>query len=233
MEDSLESNRSPFNRGPDPRRREMSGFCDTCGRVLEPMDYLSCQQCYVEKKRIKRRYSRRAAQRQLERALARVQELADDPMLRHWIPDAVILFGSMLKDDDSAVGDVDLCILGESTARRRLESFDQLREWARNNAPASFDYARLPFYPETAARQFIRHRNNLLAMTLQTDFTIVGGGRPFPYRIIWTRAGVDAAELQRVIEARRPFAYAESVREREMLVQMAEQRTLESSRVRG
>jgi len=69
----------PFNRGPDPERLHMVGFCRFCGRVLEPTDYLHCAPCYPEEKHTARRYSREAAQRQLEGVLQRIKQVAANP----------------------------------------------------------------------------------------------------------------------------------------------------------
>lgn len=204
----------PAAHGPDSSRRGLVGFCEACGRVLEPTDYLECAACYRKIKQAKRRYSRASAQRQLECALQRVQQLANEPLLCHWIPDAAILFGSMLDARKEKVGDVDLCITGDFAHKHGLETPEEMRMWASANAPASATLSDWLFYPGKAAYSFIKKGNTLLSLILRSEFESVGGGRPFPYEIVWARTGVDAGTLRATIDAGRPVILAKSIEER-------------------
>lgn len=200
--------------GPDHSRLGLVGFCDSCGRVLEPMDYLECAACYLENKHTKRRYSRASAQRQLDRALERIGHLAKNPMLCHWVPHAAILFGSMLDPKKTKVGDVDLCVIGRDTAREKLETSAQMISWTSTEAPTSTPRERLYSYPRQAAQKFIKKQNTLLSLVLREDFASVGGGRPFPYEIVWLRVGGDAEALRATIDAARLAAFSDSIEER-------------------
>ena len=105
-----------------------------------------------------------------------------------------------------------------------METYQSMKEWTIEHSPASFDSLRVGSYPYSAARRVIRARDSLLALTLQDDFSVVGGGRPFPYRVIWTRPELNPENLVRAVEAERPKKFAESIAERETLVELAMRR---------
>jgi hypothetical protein len=178
------------------------------------MDYLHCAPGYSELKRTKRRFQRATAERQLHCALERIQQLADDPMLCHWLPSAAILFGSMLDPQTTRVGDVDLCEIGRDTALEGLETSEQLITWAPTTDFNSRERERLYSVPRQMASKYIKKQNTLLSLALRDDFEHVGGGRRFPYEIVWTRTGVDAGTLRAQIEAARPAIHASSIKDR-------------------
>ena len=215
MNTSNDNNRPQFNTGPDPIRTQMVGFCAGCGCVLEPLDYLQCRTCYRNEKQTSRRYNRATAQRQLEFVLERVKYVSDHPLLFHWVPTSVILFGSMLKTVEAKVGDIDLDIAGQDAFHLGYESRDDKWKWidtTPNNA-GSLDKVNVP---QKAALSFIRKGATLLKLTTYGRwFPMVGGGRPFPFKVLWTREGsMDQDALTASIENDRPGYLVSSIKER-------------------
>ncbi|MDB6043896.1 MAG: hypothetical protein JWM63_2447 [Gammaproteobacteria bacterium] len=215
MKTTSNNNRLQFNTGPDPTRTQMVGFCGGCGCVLEPLDYLHCRTCYRAKKQTSRRYNRATARRQLEFVLERVKYVADHPLLFHWVPTTVILFGSMLKTDEDKVGDIDLDIGGEDAFNLGYESREDKWEWI-NTTPNDAGPLDQVNVPQKKALSFIRKGATLLTLTsFSRRFPMVGGGRPFPFKVVWTREGsIDKKALTEIIEGDRPGFLAGSIKER-------------------
>jgi hypothetical protein len=66
------------------------------------------------------------------------------------------------------------------------------------------------------ALSFIRKGATLLTLTSYgRRFPMVGGGRPFPFKVVWTREGsIDKKALTEIIEGDRPGFLAGSIKER-------------------
>lgn len=206
------------------------GFCDGCGCELAPADFLKCPPCYaLEKATQKRRYKRATAEMQLEGLIKRTEYVASEPFKFHWAPRILILYGSMLKTDASKVGDIDLCLLGSTTDRLGLESFEALHEWLQTHYPrCDFEFAFS--WPRKIAHKFIKGNARLASLGAfegidGAGFTKVGGGRRIPYRIIWRAPEAPAeAAIHATIERASISALADSIEARADSVRRARER---------
>jgi hypothetical protein len=156
--------------------------------------------------------------------LERVKYVSDHPLLFHWVPTSVILFGSMLKTDGAKVGDIDLDIAGLDAFHLGYESREDKWKWI-DTTPNNAGPLDQVDVPQKTALSFIRKGATLLKLTTYGRwFPTVGGGRPFPFKVLWTREGsMDKDALTALIENDRPGYLVSSIKERADSV--AEQRT--------
>lgn len=72
------------------------------------------------------------------------------------------------------------------------------------------------FVSHNRQRELIRHTACYTPETIAgvLNSASIGGGRPFPYEIVWLRVGGDAEALRATIEAARLQTFSESIEER-------------------
>ena len=189
---------------------ELDGFCE-CGQPLPPGALWSCDACRSSEKVNKRRSKRESAERQLVGVIERCAELAADPRRYFFEPQALVLFGSMLKSDGSDVGDIDLTLDGLDLRLRGGELRKDAEAWADANAPHNWRYRRsearhLKFCAE-AARQYIRGRAVMVHIE-PGSFSLVACGMPIPYKIVWLNEKLDMNSYRTQIDEERARTWA-------------------------
>jgi predicted nucleotidyltransferase len=139
-----------------------------------------------------RPFNRSVADRHLFRFLERVHEANASEYWLYWI-DEVFLFGSMLSDTSTPVGDVDLAVrltprwLGnELEVRLRERSYE-----ARAGGRQFSNVTQSVFWPQEEQWRFLRGRSNVLSLTDVAHDHIL---ELAAYRRLYVRPGVEPGE---------------------------------------